>query len=458
MNSLKTETMAWAEKHFSKVALFNKKKVSRLIKISSHLAEGKGTSLARLFDNWYDTKATYKLLNEKMMTPDTIQMPHRGLVYEAIEQWQGDVLAIEDSSEFEWNRKASIEGLGPIGSKRETDQGFVLHSTLAVGISQKEHHLSILGLAYQQYHVRSAKMEKRRNRSHSQEELETDLWRKVILSQALPRQKKVIRVCDRAADIYEVLTEAQAYGCSHIIRLKHDRQVIEPTETPIKTLMREMLSMGETVIEKRVKGDTKKQRITLQVNWLKTSLRSPMRPKSEIGKLPNLEETVVHIWGINPLTGEDIEWFLYTDLEVNSLKDAIKITQYYASRWIIEDYHKTLKTGLKSENLQFETASAIFATIGIMSIVATRLIDLRERLRTNLESPAEDSGLSNVELKILGKYLKKELKTVKCVALAIGRLGGHLNRKSDGMPGVLTLWWGMSRFLTLMEGVRLVSI
>jgi hypothetical protein len=129
MQCSKQETIRWSEKHFQGVALFNKKKVARLVKISTRLAEGKGTSLARLFDSWYDTKATYKLLNEKVMTPDTIQKPHHELVYESIEQWEGDVLAIEDSSEFEWNRKALIEGLGPIGSKRETDQGFVLHST-----------------------------------------------------------------------------------------------------------------------------------------------------------------------------------------------------------------------------------------------------------------------------------------------------------------------------------------
>jgi len=375
-----------------------------------------------------------------------------------IADWQGDVLAIEDSSEFEWNRKDSIEGFGPVGSGRKTDQGFILHSTLAVGIPKEGYYLKILGLPYQQYYVRPPVREKRKNRSHNNEELETDLWRKAIKSESLPPLNKVIRVCDRAADIYEVLTETKAYGCRHIIRLKHDRKVIEPTEIPIKALMQELGSMGETSIEKRVKGDTKKRQIILNVNWLKVSLRSPARPKRQIGQLPNLEETVVHLWGQNPENGEVIEWFLYTDIEINSLEDAVKIAQYYALRWIIEDYHKTLKTGLRAENLQFETAPPIFAAIALMSVVAIRLIDLRERLRVNPDAPANESGLNELELKVLGKYLKRELKTVKCVALAIGRLGGHQNRKSDGMPGLLTLWWGMSRFLTLMEGVLLNAI
>ncbi len=40
-------------------------------------------------------------------------------------------------------------------------------------------------------------------------------------------------------------------------------------------------------------------------------------------------------------------------------------------------------------------------------------------------------------------------------ALQIGRLGGHMNRKADGMPGWITLWRGMEKLRLLVEGVRL---
>jgi len=36
----------------------------------------------------------------------------------------------------------------------------------------------------------------------------------------------------------------------------------------------------------------------------------------------------------------------------------------------------------------------------------------------------------------------------------IGRLGGHLNRQRDGMPGVLTLWRGLRDLTLLVEGWR----
>ncbi len=36
-------------------------------------------------------------------------------------------------------------------------------------------------------------------------------------------QNRLIRVCDRNADIYEVLQDTQASGYDYIIRVKHDR-------------------------------------------------------------------------------------------------------------------------------------------------------------------------------------------------------------------------------------------
>jgi hypothetical protein len=444
----------WAIENFKDTALFNKARVQRLIAIATRLAEAKGASLAQLFPRWYDTKATYELLKHPVMTPNVIQNPHRKIAFQNIENWDGDVLAIEDSSEFEWNNKAPIKGLGPVGSGRDCDQGFILHSTLAIGVNAKGK-LEVLGLPFQQYYIRPSKREARKKRAYTDDLIETDLWLNTIREKALPPLPKVIRVSDRAADIYENFAYTKDYGCKHIIRLKHDRIALEEN-SPIKSLMINQESMGQTQIEKRIKDGTKSEKIILNINWKKVSLRSPSRPGIGIGELPALEETIVHVWGETE-NGEKIEWFLYTDLEVNSLKDAIKVVQYYTYRWNIEIYHKILKTGLKAENLQLESAHAIFAAISIMSIVGLRILDLRERLRMNPEAPAKESGLDEVELKVLGKYLKRDLKTVKCVALAIGRLGGHQNRKSDGMPGVLSLWWGMSRFLGLMEGFRLAT-
>ncbi|MBK7003559.1 MAG: hypothetical protein IPH35_27835 [Rhodoferax sp.] len=44
--------------------------------------------------------------------------------------------------------------------------------------------------------------------------------------------------------------------------------------------------------------------------------------------------------------------------------------------------------------------------------------------------------------------------TIRQAVLWIGRLGGHLNRKSDGMPGVRTMWRGLQALALLVAGFR----
>jgi hypothetical protein len=128
----------------------------------------------------------------------------------------------------------------------------------------------------------------------------------------------------------------------------------------------------------------------------------------------------------------------------------------YAGRWPIEEFRKGLKTGLGAERLRLETAARRYAATAIMSIVALRLLDLRELGRAAPDAPAERSGLDPLELAVLGQATGRALATVGEVVLAVGRLGGHMNRESDGMPGWLTLWRGMNRLRDLTRGARLM--
>lgn len=453
----------WANKNFGNVQLFDKRRTQRLVGIATRLAKNPGSSLASLYNEWYDTKAVYSLINQDVMTPDTIQENHRILTNTNILNWNGDVLLIEDSSEFEWNGLDSIEGLGPIGSGRKNDQGFILHSTLALGITKnddlKDISKKVLGIPCQQYYVRPPKRKKAHKRSQGNRELETDLWMQ-ITKKDIPKtnNNRLIRVCDRNADIYEVFQKSLANGNDLVIRAKHDRVDNEDWEIRLFETMRELPPIGATTIERRGGKGTKNRTISLNINWQEVSLRAPARLGYSLGKLPPLQVTVVHVWGCDPEDGSIIEWFLYTSLTINDFESACLVVKYYSFRWIIEDYHKALKSGLKAENLQLKTAHALFAAIAIMSIVALRLVDLRESLRVRPEAPAEESGLSQLEIKVLRTYLKRDIKTVKCVALAVGKLGGHLNRNSDGMPGLKTLWLGMRKLIDLVEGVKLASV
>ena len=127
----------------------------------------------------------------------------------------------------------------------------------------------------------------------------------------------------------------------------------------------------------------------------------------------------------------------------------------YATRWWLEELHKALKTGNKAEDLQLETAAGLFAARALKSVVALRLLDLRERLRLTPEAPAAESGWPEIERAVLRQVLPRPLKTVREVARAIGRLGGHRNRKADGLPGWLTLLRAMTKLNDLVAGASM---
>jgi len=71
------------------------------------------------------------------------------------------------------------------------------------------------------------------------------------------------------------------------------------------------------------------------------------------------------------------------------------------------------------------------------------------------DCPAETAGLAPLELEVLRTVNARPVRTVREVVLAIGRLGGHLNRRQDGLPGWQTLWRGMKKLALLVRGCSL---
>ena len=152
-----------------------------------------------------------------------------------------------------------------------------------------------------------------------------------------------------------------------------------------------------------------------------------------------------------------LEWILLCEAKVADFAQARACALPYSTRWVIEEYHKALKPGLGAERLQRESAERLLAAMALMSVVALRLIALRERLRRHPDAEAAQSGLSPLALEVLRHKSGRPLRTVREVALAIGRLGGHLNRTRDGLPGWQTLWHGMNTLHALVEGVLIAQ-
>ena len=150
-----------------------------------------------------------------------------------------------------------------------------------------------------------------------------------------------------------------------------------------------------------------------------------------------------------------IDWCLLTSLDVDSFEAAKLVSTYYAMRWRIELFFKVMKSGCKAEDCHLSTFNRMKKFVTLTTIIAWRISWLKYFSELNPDESATNI-LSDIETKILcltNKH-KGEL-TVSQSLLWIAKLGGHLNRKSDGPPGFQTIWLGMSRLYDLEQGYLL---
>jgi Transposase DNA-binding len=458
----------WAALHFGNTGIKDPRRRKRLETIAGGYAANPSNTIPQQFPRIYDVKAAYTFFDRSELTPEVLQVGHKGIVQSQLQQ-AGTYLLIEDGSEFTWDDTVARPGLGRM---REHKQGFVLHSSLAVewetpkpGQSKRDA-LRVIGLVHQEFYPRIARPEAEGNEhSHARQKRprESQLWQRS--SQAIgmaPQGEEVrwVRVADRGADIEWFLRDCLAHRHGFVVRAAQNRCLVDehlqPMTDKLFETLRQAKALGEFTLKLRARSAQAARMVCLSVSISRVRLRPTRQPGFGAATREPLACTVIRVWETNATNpAKRLEWILLTDAVITSFEEALEIALQYASRWLIEEYHKCLKTGLGADDLQLETAARLFNAIAIMAIVAVRLLALKELVHLNADNPASSSGLSALELHVLSTTLQRDLNTVRDVALALGRLGGHMNRPSDGLPGWQSLWAGMRKLLTLLEGVRL---
>jgi hypothetical protein len=147
---------------------------------------------------------------------------------------------------------------------------------------------------------------------------------------------------------------------------------------------------------------------------------------------------------------------LLTTVDVSDFEDAKSAVEWYAGRWGIEVYHRTLKSGCRIKDRQFETADRLETCLGVDMVVAWRIYHMAMLGREMPEAPCT-IFFNDVEWKALCTYVNKtpvvpeEPPSMSEAIRMVGATGGHLGRKSDGPPGTQVLWRGLQRLDTAVE-------
>ncbi len=445
-------TMEWAQLNFGACELGDKRRTKRLVQVAEQVGNHPSASLPNQIERWSDLKAAYRLFDNDKVTFEAIVRPHWELTKQAA---TGRCLVIGDTTEFDFGKNREIEGLGPTGNG--SGQGFLLHNALLVNAESNE----IIGVAGQTIHYRKKKKSKKRENSARilKRKRESEVWGTVIDQIGKPGDEvEYVHVFDRGGDNFEVYCRLLKNHGQWVIRVSRMNRYVLAGESEkrmsLKDYLPQLQVLGHYTLSLRARPGqaARDAQIEVRVGRLKIPRPRHVSPwVRSLNQLP-IAMNVIEVVEVNAPKGvTPIRWVLFTSLPVATFEHAWAVIGYYESRWLVEEYHKAVKTGCAAESRQLKAAGRLEALIGLISVVAIRLLQLKSLARTNPEIPAQ-RVVPRVWLQML-KLARKNVTRVDDLTVGqfyreVAKLGGFLGRKSDGDPGWITIWRGWEKLNT----------
>jgi hypothetical protein len=436
---------SWATQEVGHAELGDARLSKRLVKMVEDLAGQPEASVPQACGDWAATKGAYGFWDNAKVKPDSILSAHKQRTVDRL-QGKDTILAIQDTTDLDFTHHPGTEGLGHLD--RPWLQGLKVHSCLAVSIEGVPQ-----GFIYQEAWARDPKTlgKKHKRRQLETKDKESQRWLDTLSAseEAIPGDIDVITIADREADIYDFFAHPRREGSHLLVRIAYNRRV-EHEAKYLWDAVGESPVLGEVTVELCRKGDQPPREATLTIRIASLSICPPQNRKDR-SSLPSIPVYMVLAEEENPPPGvKPVCWLLLATFPVKTFQDAVRCVKYYSYRWLIERYHFVLKSGCGLEKLQLETAERIHRALATYCIVSWRLLWLTYEARENPDSPCD---------RVLEAY---EWQSLYCVThrtpippatppslhdavLWIAKLGGFLCRKSDGEPGVKTIWRGLRR-------------
>jgi hypothetical protein len=355
---------------------------------------------------------------------------------------------------LDYSGQATLGSLGQIGNGG--GQGYECHNSLAVDPVRGV----LIGLVCQQLHCR-ARTPAREGvaASRARASRESRLW--VNAAEQIgpaPEGCYWVDVCDRGADTFEFLEYEVRNGRHFVVRSTHSRG-LEVTRGQTPHLLHDLLrGLGPQLgweIEVSANKKQPARRARVMCAWAGVVVRAPHVRRGDHGRGP-LRLSALRVWEVDAPASvkEPLEWVLLTDEAIADAAAARERVSWYEKRPRVEEYHKAQKTGLGVEQLQLQSRAGIDPILALLSVLAVALVNGREAARdeTQAHRPAAE-WFDPLWVVVLSVWRFKEVRplTVREYILAVARLGGHLNRKCDGLPGWRTIWRGVAKLRAMVE-------
>ena len=441
---------------FGDTDLGDARRTARLVATFDLVQKHPGGTLPHKLPRPADLRAFYRLCDRKEVTHSVIIAAARKHTLKRIAACQEPVLVVHDGTELDFTSLTSLaDQLGQIGEGH--GRGYQCQNVLAVNAETGD----VLGLLDQILHHRDEVPEDEPLAEHRQRETrESLLW--LHGTKHLPADWMLIDVADQGADTFEFLEHECHSGRRFVIRAYKQRKVYAGHEPigrryVLKKYAQSLPELGRFTMDVQPQRGRKARKDAEFVMRGGPVLVCPPHAKyGHHGDEP-LPMYVALITEVSPPPGEKtIDWMLLTNEPVSSFEDVWRVTGWYELRWTAEEFHKAKKTGCQVEDLQFTTTDRLEPAIALLSVVATTLLNLREaNRRPDAKTRLATTLIASDYVEVLSFWRHNKIRldwTVHDFYFALGRLGGHQNRKCDGQPGWLVLWRGWTRLQSMLDG------
>ena len=435
----------------------------RLGKVIEELGAKPNLSIPAASHARAEMEAAYRFFDNDKVSPERILQPHIDATLERISQ-SDFVLLVQDTTEIDLTRpKQQVQGAGPMDS--EVRRGAFFHPLMAFDSTGLP-----LGTVWQKNWAREqiettlTKEEKARKRKQIPiEEKESLRWIEGIraareVAEACP-QTICVCVGDSESDIYECFSEPRSarQGEVHLlVRACQSRSTTDKSNwlkearaTPClyECTVHVSARTAKIATTTSKREQSRDARVAgVEVRATTVTLRPPYRHDR---KLPEVTVNVVLVEETHPPEScVPIQWLLVTTLPIDDPAQVTSIVESYCIRWQIEIFFRTIKSGCRVEDRQFETLDRLMNCLTVYSIIAWRIMYLcrlgRECPDLGCEVVFEPCEWKSVYTTVKHKNPPSTPPRLNEIIRMIASLGGYVNRKSTE-PGPQTLWVGLQR-------------
>jgi hypothetical protein len=402
------ETFLWAHDAFWGADLGDIRLQRRLVEMAWCIRENPRGTLPQALREPKELKAAYRFLSNPKVTHRNIIAPHVKAVREKCRA-PGDCLIIEDTTALSFSQRDNVAGMGQL--THEGTQGMLAHTSLAVRIAHWSEggfpEVVLEGVFGQQCWVREQpqgtrvqrKRVKRAEKREGVDNSEAARWGRMLQEAGPPpKDARWTLVADRECDIFHVLHQCAQEGHDWVIRASQARRTTGEADNVFDAAAQGRL-LGAFTLPLRSRPGAAAREACVEVRAAHTEILAPRG----LGRgFPPQATTLVEVRESDPPEGvTPLHWVLLSSWPCADLAAARRVIGAYTARWLIEEYHKALKTGTHIEDSQLASGAGIEALLAIHAVVAADLLQMKLLAKTKPEEPVEPELLAPEALKVL---------------------------------------------------------